>query len=71
MALTSQRGPSGLAIHESAGPGDDYFVESGARPVRPSASLRIIRFLQFILVVAIAALSFAICWLVGLIVGVF
>jgi hypothetical protein len=60
-----------LATRASVDLDDDYIVEGGAKPVRPSVSLRIIRVLQFILVVAIAALSLAMCYLVGLLLGVF
>ena len=70
MAFTSQR-RGGSATGEAVDLDDYYLVEGGAKPLRPPVSVRIIRVLQFILVVAIAALSLAVCWLVGLIVGVF
>jgi hypothetical protein len=51
--------------------GDDYLVETGAEPARPPVLLQIVRLLQVILFLAIAALSFAIFWMVGLILGIF
>jgi len=79
MALTL-RGGGGRESHEPAEirvvghpgqPSDDYFVESGEKPVRTPVSLRVIGVLEFILIVAIAILSLAVFWMVGLIVGFF
>lgn len=50
---------------------DDYIVETGTERPRTPASLQIIRFLQAILIIAIAVLSFAVFWMVGLIIGIF
>ena len=50
---------------------DDYVIVTGTeRPHRP-ASLRIIRFFEAIVIIAIAILSFAVFWMVGLIIGIF
>lgn len=59
------------AIEHTNEMGDDYLVETGAEPPRTPISLQIVRVLQAILFLAIAALSFAIFWIVGLILGVF
>ena len=50
---------------------DDYIVEREDQQPRTPASLRIIRFLQAILIIVIAILSFAVFWMVGLIIGIF
>ncbi len=52
---------------------DDYVVETETeteRP-RPPASLQIVRFFEAILIIAITIVSFAVFWMVGLIIGVF
>jgi hypothetical protein len=68
MTLTTGR--QELAGH-SGEPSDDYIIETETERPRPPASLQIIRFLQAILIIAIAVLSFAVFWMVGLIIGVF
>ena len=51
---------------EADGPADDYLVEGDTAAAGPSAALRIVHGLQIVLIVIMAALSFAIFWLVGL-----
>jgi hypothetical protein len=60
-----------VAGHPGQPPSDDYFVESGEKPVRTPVSLQVVGVLEFILIVAIAILSLAVFWMVGLIVGFF
>ncbi len=56
---------------DAATSNDDYVIVTGTeRPQRP-ASLRIIRFFEAIVVIAIAILSFAVFWMAGLVIGVF
>jgi hypothetical protein len=65
MALTSQRSlgqPNQLA--------DDYLVEANAERTRSPVSLRIIRFLEAVLIVVIALLSLAVFWTVGMLFGI-
>jgi len=82
MALTLRRwvGRSDRQTYEPADfrpvaqagqPSDDYIVETGAETRLPPASLQVVRFLQFILIAAIALLSVAVFWMIGLILGVF
>ena len=51
---------------EAGGPADDYLVEGDAAVAPPSTAVRIVHGLQIVLIVILAALSFAIFWLVGL-----
>jgi hypothetical protein len=50
---------------------DDYVVETGTEQPRTPASFQIVRLLQAVLIVAIAILSFAVFWMVGLLIGIF
>jgi hypothetical protein len=52
-------------------PADDYLIDTGAVAPQVPMSYRILRLLQGIMLVVIAALSLAIFWLVGLLIGVF
>jgi hypothetical protein len=76
MALTSEQRrrdyqPAELRpAGQSNQPGDDYLVETGAESARPPVSLQIVRVLQAILIVAIALLSLAVFWMIGMIVGI-
>jgi hypothetical protein len=78
MALTWRRGggrqtyqPADLRpVGQTGGPSDDYLVETGTERVRPPASVQIVRVLQAVLVVAIALLSLAVFWMIGLIFGI-
>lgn len=54
----------------SSEPSDDYVIETETERPRPPVSLQILRFFQAILIIAIAILSFAVFWMVGLIIGV-
>jgi hypothetical protein len=77
MALTLRRvpepngGPGELRPAGVPGQtGDDYIIETEATPARPPASLLIVRVLQAILIAAIALLSLAVFWMVGLLLGI-
>jgi hypothetical protein len=52
-------------------PADDYFIETEDATPRVPFSYRILRLLQGIVLLIIAALSLALFWLIGLILGVF
>ena len=52
-------------------PADDYLVEGATEPETPSAALRVVHGLQVVLVIVLAALSFAVFWLVGTILNLF
>jgi hypothetical protein len=65
MALTSQR-----PVGQPNQLGDDYLVETGAEPAQSPVSLRIVRVLEAILIVAIALLSLAVFWTVGMLLGI-
>jgi|HubBroStandDraft_6_1064221.scaffolds.fasta_scaffold510271_2 hypothetical protein len=52
-------------------PADDYFIETEDTTPRVPFSYRFMRLLQGIVVLVIAALSLALFWLIGLILGVF
>jgi hypothetical protein len=65
MALTSQR-----SVGQPNQLGDDYLVETGAERARSPVSLRIIRFLEAVLIVVIALLSLAVFWTVGMLLGI-
>jgi len=74
MALTVRRvpGPNGgtAELRPAGQTGDDYIIETEAAPARPPASLLIVRVLQAILIAAIAVLSLAVFWMVGLLLGI-
>lgn len=73
MAATLGRQRQGGAspIQQADEVTDDYIVETGTDRPRKPASLRIVRFFEAILIIAIAILSFAVFWMVGLIIGIF
>lgn len=73
MAATLGRQRQGEAslIRQADEVTDDYIVETGTDRPRTPASLRIVRFFEAILIIAIAILSFAVFWMVGLIIGIF
>lgn len=77
MALTLRQvpepngGPAGLRPAGVSGQaGDDYIIEAETTPARPPVSLLIVRVLQAILIAAIALLSLAVFWMIGIILGV-
>jgi len=71
MAATLGRQGDARLMRQPDEVADDYIVETGTEWPRTPASLRVIRFLEAILIIAIAILSFAVFWMVGLIIGVF
>jgi hypothetical protein len=52
-------------------PADDYLIETEETTPRVPFSYRVLRLLQGIMVLVIAAVSLALFWLIGLILGVF
>src|SRR5258708_1897811 len=73
MALTLGRQGQGdaRAVGQPDELTDDYVVETGTERERIPASFQIFRLLQAVLIIAIAILSFAVFWMVGLIIGIF
>ena len=73
MALTLGRQGQGdaRAVGQPDELTDDYIVETGTERERIPASFQIFRLLQAVLIIAIAILSFAVFWMVGLIIGIF
>jgi hypothetical protein len=55
--------PGGI---ELAVPPDDYHVEGETVTVQPTTATRVVHGLQLALIVILAVLSFAIFWLIGL-----
>ena len=45
---------------------DDYLVDGTEEPARPSTAAQVVHFLQIVLILVMAVLSFAIFWLVGI-----
>lgn len=66
MPLQTQR-----RANPAGAPADDYQVVGGPEPDRPGAGARIVHGLQIVVIILLAALSFAIFWVVGLILNVF
>jgi hypothetical protein len=62
-----------LAMRQDAEPisgqADDYLVE-GDTEVQPTPALRAVQGLQFLVVVVLAVLSFAVFWLVGVLLNI-
>ena len=50
---------------------DDYLVMGDPEPDRPGVGARIVHGLQILLILVLAVLSFAIFWVVGLLLNVF
>jgi hypothetical protein len=50
---------------------DDYLVVGDVEPDRPGVGARIVHGLQILLILLMAALSFAIFWVVGLLLNIF
>jgi hypothetical protein len=69
--LGRQRNDDAGSVGHSDELRDDYVIEIETERPRPPASFQIVRLLQAVLIIAIAALSFAIFWMVGLIIGIF
>jgi len=63
--------PDTIRYRQPDQPPDDYIVESTTEPARPPVSLQIVRVLQAVLIAAIALLSLAVFWMIGLILGIF
>jgi hypothetical protein len=51
-------------------PQDDYHVEGHGAILPPSVGIRIIYALQILMILALAALSFAIFWVVGVVLNI-
>jgi hypothetical protein len=70
MALTyrgsGEQGRAGPPLSAS----DDYLLDTDLEVERPPAGQQAVRLLQAVLFVVIAALSFAVFWMVGLMLGV-
>ena len=49
---------------------DDYLIEDDETSTRPSAMLQVVRLLQIVLVAILAVLSFAIFWLLGVMLNI-
>jgi hypothetical protein len=49
---------------------DDYLVEGEELPDQPSIAARVVRTLQFVLIIVLAALSLAVFWLFATILGI-
>ncbi|HXP03317.1 MAG TPA: hypothetical protein VN808_04290 [Stellaceae bacterium] len=69
--LGRQKNDDARSIEHSDALIDDYVIETETERPGPPASLRIVRFFQAVLIIAIAILSFAVFWMVGLIIGIF
>ena len=50
--------------------GDDYLVEGEGPNETPPLGLRVVRLLQGLVVIVLALLSLAVCWTVGVMLGV-
>jgi hypothetical protein len=50
---------------------DDYLVIGDVEPDRPSVAVRIVHGLQVLLILLMAVLSFAVFWVVGLMLHIF
>lgn len=46
-------------------PADDYLIEGHGEDAPPTVALRVVWGLQILLIVVLAAISFAVFWLVG------
>jgi hypothetical protein len=56
---------------EPTGPrDDDYLIEDGQGPARASVMSRVVRLLQIVLTAILAVLSFAIFWLLGMMLNI-
>jgi hypothetical protein len=53
------------------GPADDYHVEGVGAGERPSAGSRLIQGLQVAVIFVVAILSFAVFWLIGVMLNIF
>jgi hypothetical protein len=51
--------------------GDDYLIEGEGADDRPSAALRVVHGLQFLLIVLLGVLTLAIVWLLGTMFNIF
>jgi hypothetical protein len=71
VTLGRQSDEDARPIGQSNAASDDYLVEAETERQRPSAGFQLARLLQAVLIVAIAILSFAVFWMVGLIIGIF
>lgn len=63
MTMRTGRDPAGP-------PDDDYLIEDEATSTRPLAILQIVRLLQVVLIAILAVLSFAIFWLLGMMLNI-
>ena len=52
------------------GTSDDYHVEGDAAADQPSTAMRIVHGMQIVLIFVLAVLSFAVFWLIGLMLNI-
>jgi hypothetical protein len=58
-------------IVEPGQPADDYILQTEVEASRPPVGLQLVRVLQAVLIAAIALLSLAVFWMIGLMLGIF
>jgi hypothetical protein len=66
MALTLRRD-----VEPISPPTDDYLVEGEEESNRPTAGAQVVRVLQILLILVLAALSLAVFWVLGLLFNIF
>jgi hypothetical protein len=76
MALTWRHGamrsePDPVGFGQPDQSIDDYLVEPEMRPARPPVGLQAFRVVQGVMIAAIALLSLAVFWIIGMILGIF
>jgi hypothetical protein len=65
MALSLRR-----KVEPITPPTDDYQVEGEAAPARATTGAQVVHVLQVLLIVVLALLSFAVFWLIGLLLNI-
>lgn len=73
MALSLFRRRDALPMQPAEGPqlshepADDYFIDGGEIDGRPSTAARVVHALEILLIAVMAALVFAIVWVLGVV----
>jgi hypothetical protein len=66
MALTLRRDPDPITPAS-----DDYLVEGEGETSRPTVGAQLVQVLQILLILFLAALTFGVFWLLGLLFNIF
>ena len=70
-SMAQETAPMRGAVEPDSVPADDYAVEGDRTFERPTATGRVVHALQIVLIVLVAVLSFAMFWLIGLMLNLF